>query len=188
MGITMGNHYSQVMRARAVGAVDEGPRAFAPTPLFQAGISYIYRALGHRKATVETNSNISVLFSDLDQNAVEDLEREPFPFIFSVVSWEVRCHGLVGKGFKFALRDPLFSPRGLIVGKARAASAPRYIAIFEGHWSHCSGVQRLWRCPRDPNRSRFTICVPGSGINSTALFSYANRWPACVARWRLKAI
>lgn len=83
----MGNHYSQVMRARAVGAVDEGPRAFAPTPLFQAGISYIYRALGHRKATVETNSNISVLFSDLDQNAVEDLEREPFPFIFSVVSW-----------------------------------------------------------------------------------------------------
>src|SRR5690242_17543455 len=75
------------MLERAVRLLEEAPQAYAPMPLLQAGVSYIYRALGGRRAEVETNSTIDLLFSDLDQNAVEDLQREPFPFIFSVVSW-----------------------------------------------------------------------------------------------------
>jgi len=58
----MGKHYSQVMRGRAVGALDEGPRASAAAPLLQAGVSYIYRALGRRRAIAETNSNIDRFF------------------------------------------------------------------------------------------------------------------------------
>lgn len=83
----MGNRYSQVLRERLMRAVNGGPQAYPSTPMLQAGVSYVYKALGSRRTTDELSPNIDFLFSDIDRDAVVDIKKEPFPFIFSVVSW-----------------------------------------------------------------------------------------------------
>jgi len=52
----MGKPYSQDLRERVMAAVDSGTRAYAAAPVFQVSVSYIYKALGRRRATGETTA------------------------------------------------------------------------------------------------------------------------------------
>ena len=52
----MGKPYSQDLRERVMSAVDGGERVYAMAPLFQVSVSYIYKALGRRRATGETTA------------------------------------------------------------------------------------------------------------------------------------
>src|SRR5512132_3315547 len=51
--------YSQDLRERVMSAVDEGTSVGAAAPLFRVSISYIYKALGRRRATGETTARRS---------------------------------------------------------------------------------------------------------------------------------
>jgi len=52
----MGNPYSQDLRARVMAAVDGGMGAYSAAPVFQVSVSFIYKALGRRRATGETTA------------------------------------------------------------------------------------------------------------------------------------
>lgn len=52
----MGRPYSQDLRERAMAVVDGGTGAYAAAALFRVSVSYIYKALGRRRATGETTA------------------------------------------------------------------------------------------------------------------------------------
>ena len=54
----MGKPYSQDLRERVIAAVDSGTRAYAAAALFLVSVSYIYKALGRRRATGETTARV----------------------------------------------------------------------------------------------------------------------------------
>ena len=49
----MGVAYSQDLRDRVMAAVDGGLSVYSAAPLFRVSVSYIYKALGRRRATGE---------------------------------------------------------------------------------------------------------------------------------------
>jgi hypothetical protein len=51
--ITMGKPYSQDLRERVIGAMDDGGGAYEIAPLFQVSVSYIYKILARRRRTGE---------------------------------------------------------------------------------------------------------------------------------------
>jgi Transposase len=55
-GIAMGKAYSQDLRERVMAAVESGTGAYAAASIFQVSVSYIYKALGRRRATGETSA------------------------------------------------------------------------------------------------------------------------------------
>src|SRR6478735_6321800 len=56
MGWKSGQSYSTDLRSRVLAAIDGGSPARATAQLFQVSISYIYKALGRRAATGETEA------------------------------------------------------------------------------------------------------------------------------------
>ncbi len=52
----MGKPYSQDLRDRVMAAVDSGTGAYAVATVFRVSVSYIYKALGRRRATGETTA------------------------------------------------------------------------------------------------------------------------------------
>jgi transposase len=55
----MGAAYSQDLRERVIAAVDGGLGVYAAALLFQVSVSYIYKALGRRRATGEVTARPS---------------------------------------------------------------------------------------------------------------------------------
>jgi hypothetical protein len=55
----MGAPYSQDLRERVISVVDGGMRAYEAAPLLRVSVSYIYKALGRRRATGETTARPS---------------------------------------------------------------------------------------------------------------------------------
>ena len=51
-----GQSYSTDLRSRVLAAIDGGNPAKAVAELFQVSVSYIYKALGRRRATGETEA------------------------------------------------------------------------------------------------------------------------------------
>jgi transposase len=56
MGWKSGQSYSTDLRSRVLAAIDGGIPAKATARLFQVSVSYIYKALGRRSATGETEA------------------------------------------------------------------------------------------------------------------------------------
>jgi transposase len=52
----MGKPYSQDLRERVMAAVDSGTGAYTAATVFRVSVSYIYKALGRRRATGETTA------------------------------------------------------------------------------------------------------------------------------------
>ncbi len=52
----MGRAYSQDLRERVMAAVESGTGAYAAAAVFQVSVSYIYKALGRRRATGEMSA------------------------------------------------------------------------------------------------------------------------------------
>jgi transposase len=55
----MGKAYSLDLRERVIAAVDTGTGAYAAAPMFRVSVSYIYKALGRRRATGEVTARRS---------------------------------------------------------------------------------------------------------------------------------
>ena len=55
----MGVAYSQDLRDRVLAAVDGGLGVYAAAPLFRVSVSYIYKALGRRRATGDVTAHKS---------------------------------------------------------------------------------------------------------------------------------
>ena len=55
----MGAPYSADLRERVIAAVDGGLGAYVAAPLFRVSVSYIYKALGRRRATGEVTARVS---------------------------------------------------------------------------------------------------------------------------------
>ena len=55
----MGVSYSQDLRDRVMAAVDGGLRVYSAAPLFRVSVSYIYKALGRRRATGDVTAHKS---------------------------------------------------------------------------------------------------------------------------------
>jgi len=55
----MGVAYSQDLRDRVMAAVDGGLKVYAAAPLFRVSVSYIYKALGRRRATGDVTAHRS---------------------------------------------------------------------------------------------------------------------------------
>ncbi len=55
----MGTAYSQDLRERVLSLVDAGMGAYQVAPLLNVSVSYIYKALGRRRATGETAARAS---------------------------------------------------------------------------------------------------------------------------------
>jgi transposase len=55
----MGAPYSPDLRERVIAAVDGGLGAYASAAVFRVSVSYIYKALGRRRATGETTARAS---------------------------------------------------------------------------------------------------------------------------------
>ena len=55
----MGVAYSQDLRDRVMAAVDEGLGVYSAAPLFRVSVSYIYKALGRRRATGDVTAHKS---------------------------------------------------------------------------------------------------------------------------------
>jgi hypothetical protein len=53
LGSIMGVAYSQDLRDRVMAAVDGGLGVYSAAPMFRVSVSYIYKALGRRRATVD---------------------------------------------------------------------------------------------------------------------------------------
>jgi transposase len=52
----MGKPYSQDLRERVLGAIDDGGDAYEIAPLFNVSVSYIYKILARRRITGETTA------------------------------------------------------------------------------------------------------------------------------------
>jgi transposase len=57
--VSMGAPYSPDLRERVIAAVDGGLGAYPAAALFRVSVSYIYKALGRRRATGETTARAS---------------------------------------------------------------------------------------------------------------------------------
>jgi Transposase len=55
----MGVAYSQDLRDRVMAAVDGGLSVYSAAPLFRVSVSYIYKALGRRRATGDVTAHKS---------------------------------------------------------------------------------------------------------------------------------
>jgi hypothetical protein len=55
----MGVAYSQDLRDRVMAAVDGGLGVYSAAPLFRVSVSYIYKALGRRRATGDVTAHKS---------------------------------------------------------------------------------------------------------------------------------
>ena len=55
----MGVAYSQDLRDRVLAAVDGGLRVYSAAPLFRVSVSYIYKALGRRRASGDVTAHRS---------------------------------------------------------------------------------------------------------------------------------
>ena len=55
----MGVAYSQDLRERVMAAVDGGLGVYSAAPLFRVSVSYIYKALGRRRATGDMTAHKS---------------------------------------------------------------------------------------------------------------------------------
>jgi transposase len=52
----MGKPYSQDLRERVLGAIDDGGDAYEIAPLFHVSVSYIYKILARRRTSGETTA------------------------------------------------------------------------------------------------------------------------------------
>ena len=55
----MGAAYSQDLRERVMAAVDGGLGVYSAAPMFRVSVSYIYKALGRRRATGDVRAHKS---------------------------------------------------------------------------------------------------------------------------------
>ena len=99
MGWKSGQSYSTDLRSRVLVAIDGGSPARATAQLFQVSVSYIYKALGRRSSTGETEArpqrNQQVLkLKDHHGLIAAEVALRPDVTLNELRAWLVATHGL----------------------------------------------------------------------------------------------
>jgi transposase len=99
MGWKSGQSYSTDLRSRVLAAIDGGSPARATAQLFQVSVSYIYKALGRRSSTGETEArpqrNRQVLkLKDHHGLIAAEVALRPDMTLNELRAWLVATHGL----------------------------------------------------------------------------------------------
>lgn len=94
-----GQSYSTDLRSRVLAAVDRGGPAPAVARLFQVSVSYIYKALGRRNATGETEArpqrNRQTLKLAAHHAAIRaEVARRPDATLDELRAWLLATHGV----------------------------------------------------------------------------------------------
>ena len=95
----MGASYSQDLRDRVVAAVDRGVGAYAVAGLFGVSVSYIYKALGRRRVSGDTQARphaggVAPKLAPYDEALRARVAREPDITLAELLSWLSADHGV----------------------------------------------------------------------------------------------
>lgn len=126
-----GQSYSEDLRERVLAAVDGGMGAYEAAPLFRVSVSYIYKALGRRRASGETaakprlgrpGQKLAALHEALRARVVA----EPGATLAELRVWLLAEHGLpVSTGCLWAALDRLDLTHKKSPARRRAGSRGR---------------------------------------------------------------
>src|SRR6478735_12249967 len=100
MGWKSGQSYSTDLRSRVLAAIDGGSPARATAQLFQVSISYIYKALGRRAATGETEARPqrnrqTLKLASLHAAIAAEVARRPDVTLEELRAWLLATHQVV---------------------------------------------------------------------------------------------
>lgn len=125
MGWRSGQAYSQDLRDRVLAAVDGGMRVREAGSLFRVSVSYIYKALGRRAVTGETEARLQRNHQELKLAAHHaairaEVARRPDATLNELRAWLLATHGVAAS---LGLMHRTLARLGLTLKKSR--SAPR---------------------------------------------------------------
>ncbi len=94
-----GKSYSQDLRERVLAAVDGGTPVYQAAPLFRVSVSYIYKALGRRRATGETTArpqrcHLAWKLEPYHQAIRDRVSSQPDATLDELRAWMVTNHGI----------------------------------------------------------------------------------------------
>ena len=122
-----GQSYSGDLRSRVLGAIDGGSPARATAQLFQVSVSYIYKALGRRGATGETEARPQRNRQQLKLAAhhaaiAAEVARRPDVTLEELRSWLLATHGVSAS---LGLMHKTLARLGLTLKKSRGGPRSR---------------------------------------------------------------
>jgi transposase len=122
-----GQSYSGDLRGRILAAIDGGGSAKATAQLFQVSVSYIYKALGRRSSTGETEArpqrNQQVLkLKDHHGLIAAEVALRPDVTLNELRAWLLATHGLSAS---LGLMHQTLARLGLTLKKSRAGRRSR---------------------------------------------------------------
>jgi transposase len=127
MGWKSGQSYSTDLRSRVLVAIDGGSPARATAQLFQVSVSYIYKALGRRSSTGETEArpqrNQQVLkLKDHHGLIAAEVALRPDVTLNELRAWLLATHGMSAS---LGLMHQTLARLGLTLKKSRAGRRSR---------------------------------------------------------------
>jgi transposase len=95
----LGKSYSQDLRGRVLGAIDSGTAAAEVAALFRVSLSYIYKALGRRRSTGETEARPqrnqqTLKLAPLHEAIRDEVLRRPDATLEELRAWLRQTHGV----------------------------------------------------------------------------------------------
>ena len=127
MGWKSGQSYSGDLRGRVLAAIDGGSPARATAQLFQVSISYIYKALGRRAATGETEARPqrnrqTLKLADHHAAIAAEVAARPDVTLDELRAWLLAAHGVTAS---LGLMHQTLARLGLTRKKSRAGPRSR---------------------------------------------------------------
>ena len=122
-----GQSYSADRRSRVLAAVDGGVPAKAAAERFRVSVSYVYKALGRRKATGETESRPQRNHQELKLAAhheaiAAEVAQRPDVTLNELRAWLLATHGV---GASLGLMHRTLARPGLALEKSRSGRRSR---------------------------------------------------------------
>lgn len=122
-----GQSYSSDLRSRVLAAIDGGASAKAAAALFQVSVSYIYKALGRREATGETEARAqrnqqTLKLKDLHEAIAAEVASRPDVTLEELRAWLLATHGISAS---LGLMHKTLARLGLTLKKSRAGRRSR---------------------------------------------------------------
>jgi len=127
MGWKSGQSYSTDLRSRVLVAIDGGSPARATAQLFQVSVSYIYKALGRRSSTGETEARPpcnrqTLKLQDHHAAIAAEVVRRPDVTLEELRAWLLAAHGVTAS---LGLMHKTLARLGLTRKKSRAGRRSR---------------------------------------------------------------
>ena len=153
----MGVAYSQDLRERVMAAVDGGLGVYSAAPMFRVSVSYIYKALGRRRATGDVTAHKSgggpkPKLAAYDEALRAQVTRKADITLVELQAWLATDHAVkVSVGCLWARVRHL----GLALKKSRNAPPSRtaptsWMLASNGGRSRMNGDRTIWSLSTKP--------------------------------------